>query len=326
MSKIENPPTTVFFAAWGDTEDGYAHTGELPPDQYLGTGQQNLIAETDESAFLEACAAQSVPMPPLPAEGEEVEEGVYDEGGGGLRVAVTSPVLVRVAHVRTGQAPEDEPDNFIKPGQASPPWRAGEQVQIGMVRRHQNKNWRCIQAHRTQGDWTPAATPALWITEPEAGDDWPAWAQPLGAQDAYPFGGKVSHKGSKWISQRRANVWEPGTSDSGWQEQIAVDPAWPLWQQPIPGLPGREPYSISAQVTHNGERWISTNTNNVWEPGVFGWELQEESGTEEWRAGVAYQVGDIVTYEGLRYECRQAHTSISVWMPPAVPALWLLLD
>jgi chitinase len=41
-----------------------------------------------------------------------------------------------------------------------------------------------------------------------------------------------------------------------------------------------------------------------------------------WAAGVAYKVGDIVTYNGIRYKCIQAHTSLVGWEPPNVPALW----
>ncbi|MEU6074359.1 lytic polysaccharide monooxygenase [Micromonospora sp. NPDC047074] len=41
-----------------------------------------------------------------------------------------------------------------------------------------------------------------------------------------------------------------------------------------------------------------------------------------WTTGRAYQVGDQVTYGGLTYRCRQAHTAIPGWEPPNVPALW----
>jgi hypothetical protein len=44
-----------------------------------------------------------------------------------------------------------------------------------------------------------------------------------------------------------------------------------------------------------------------------------------WAPGVAYHVGDVVTYGGLRYQCRQAHTSQAGWEPPNAPALWLAL-
>lgn len=47
------------------------------------------------------------------------------------------------------------------------------------------------------------------------------------------------------------------------------------------------------------------------------------SGAPAWRAGVAYAVGDLVSYAGRTYECRQAHTSLTGWEPPNVPALWL---
>ncbi|WP_379134727.1 glycosyl hydrolase family 18 protein [Paenibacillus sp. sgz500958] len=48
-------------------------------------------------------------------------------------------------------------------------------------------------------------------------------------------------------------------------------------------------------------------------------------GSSAWVAGKAYKVGDIVTYNGKSYSCRQAHTSLQGWEPPATPALWLLL-
>ena len=32
------------------------------------------------------------------------------------------------------------------------------------------------------------------------------------------------------------------------------------------------PYAKGDKVTHNGKTWQSTTDNNVWEPGVYGWE------------------------------------------------------
>lgn len=45
---------------------------------------------------------------------------------------------------------------------------------------------------------------------------YPAWAQPLGAHDAYSVGAKVTHKEKVWENITPANVWEPGVS--GWRE------------------------------------------------------------------------------------------------------------
>ena len=63
------------------------------------------------------------------------------------------------------------------------------------------------------------------------------------------------------------------------------------------------------------ESWTPPNTLGVL------WQTQAPQ-TSEWTAGVAYKVGDKVTYNGSTYECLQAHTSISTWYPSAVPALW----
>ncbi|MER7724601.1 carbohydrate-binding protein [Streptomyces sp. NPDC096323] len=41
-----------------------------------------------------------------------------------------------------------------------------------------------------------------------------------------------------------------------------------------------------------------------------------------WAAGVLYNAGDRVTYGGVAYRCLQAHTALTGWEPPNVPALW----
>ncbi|WP_327109059.1 lytic polysaccharide monooxygenase [Nonomuraea glycinis] len=41
-----------------------------------------------------------------------------------------------------------------------------------------------------------------------------------------------------------------------------------------------------------------------------------------WKAGTAYKVGSTVTYGGTTYRCIQAHTALTGWEPPNVPALW----
>ena len=45
-----------------------------------------------------------------------------------------------------------------------------------------------------------------------------------------------------------------------------------------------------------------------------------------WAPGIAYKVGDLVTFQGSTYHCIQAHTSQSDWSPSVVPALWGLTD
>ena len=43
------------------------------------------------------------------------------------------------------------------------------------------------------------------------------------------------------------------------------------WEQPD----STNPYMTGDKVSHNGFNWISTADNNVWEPGVYGWEVIE---------------------------------------------------
>jgi hypothetical protein len=49
-------------------------------------------------------------------------------------------------------------------------------------------------------------------------------------------------------------------------------------------------------------------------------------GTSAWAPGVAYTVGELVTYEGHTYKCLQSHTSEVGWDPVDAPALWQLVS
>lgn len=57
--------------------------------------------------------------------------------------------------------------------------------------------------------------------------------------------------------------------------------------------------------------------------------IDEETATEHidlfspWAEGIAYEMGNIRSYEGELYRCVQAHTSQSDWTPDKVPALWV---
>ena len=69
--------------------------------------------------------------------------------------------------------------------------------------------------HDSQEDWSPRLVPAIWTRVDEPEEEWPEWRQPLGAEDAYPAGSKVSHNGHHWINSfGNGNVWEPGVY--GW--------------------------------------------------------------------------------------------------------------
>lgn len=49
-------------------------------------------------------------------------------------------------------------------------------------------------------------------------------------------------------------------------------------------------------------------------------------GGSSWAPGTSYRTGDVVTYNGVKYKCRQGHSSITSWEPSIYTlALWLPL-
>ena len=76
--------------------------------------------------------------------------------------------------------------------------------------------YKCLQAHTSQADWTPAAAPSLWakVLIPAPGTI-PEWEQP-DSTNPYMAGDKVMHNGKTWTSDIDNNVWEPGVY--GWSE------------------------------------------------------------------------------------------------------------
>lgn len=96
-----------------------------------------------------------------------------------------------------------------------PMWVTDKAYAVGERIRYGETLYKCVQAHTSQETWTPDITPALWT--PVSIEEWPEWRQPLGSEDAYHLGDKVSHNEKHWISNIDANIWEPGIY--GWDEQ-----------------------------------------------------------------------------------------------------------
>ena len=97
-----------------------------------------------------------------------------------------------------------------------PQWVTDKAYEVNDRVKFDNVLYKCVQAHTSQADWTPNLTPALWARVTI--EEWPEWVQPLGAQDAYMSGDKVSHLEKHWVSTMDYNVYEP--SVYGWEEVI----------------------------------------------------------------------------------------------------------
>lgn len=188
------------------------------------------------------------------------------------------------------------------------PWAVDKLYEIGDRVLYNHILWKCVQQHTSQEDWTPDAAASLWSRtgqNPEDPNGIPTWIQPTGAQDAYQTGDKVIHNNTVYISTVDNNTWEPGVyfgwdvvSDESDENDISsdpepiIDPTDPTDPEPTtePTEPVDEPsnyiyawvqptgaqdaYQTGDEVTHNGYVWVSTSDNNVWEPGVYGWEQE----------------------------------------------------
>ena len=95
-----------------------------------------------------------------------------------------------------------------------PAWRSGVDYVTGQRVQHGSTLYKCVQAHTSQADWTPDATPALWVAV--SVDEWPEWVQPAGAHDAYHRGDKVSYHDKHYICTADANIYAPDVY--GWEE------------------------------------------------------------------------------------------------------------
>jgi hypothetical protein len=68
------------------------------------------------------------------------------------------------------------------------------------------------------------------------------------------------------------------TSQADWDPQ-STPSLWTLYRPPGVALPWVQPlgasdaYQIDELVTHQGQEWVCTLPDNVWEPGVTGWDV-----------------------------------------------------
>ena len=95
-----------------------------------------------------------------------------------------------------------------------------------------------------------------------------------GAGHAYEVGNLVSH-GYVLYRCLQAHTsqpgWAPDVAVSLWAKVLADKDEPQPWVQPE----STNPYMKGDRVTHNGHTWVSDVDNNVWEPGVYGWSIDD---------------------------------------------------
>lgn len=66
--------------------------------------------------------------------------------------------------------------------------------------------------------------------------------------------------------------WTPDSAASLYKKIGFTDEGVSIWTQP---LGGHDAYMKSDIVSFNGTLYVSTVDGNVWQPGVYGWEVKE---------------------------------------------------
>ena len=89
---------------------------------------------------------------------------------------------------------------------------------------------------------------------------------------SYSTGTRLYHDGVLYKvlqDHTSQDSWNPLDAPSLFAKVLIPDPQIiPDWEQPE----STNPYMKDDKVKHNGKTWISIIDNNVWEPGVYGWE------------------------------------------------------
>ena len=81
--------------------------------------------------------------------------------------------------------------------------------------------YKVNQAHTSQADWTPGATPSLYTAIGLDDSGFPIWSQPTGAHDAYNTGDVVDYNGTLYKSLIDGNTYSPEAYPDGWEVYMA---------------------------------------------------------------------------------------------------------
>lgn len=103
-------------------------------------------------------------------------------------------------------------------------WEPGKTYAAGTFLRYKENSvgdpqlYKVVQAHTSQVDWTPDATPSLYVPIGLNDKGYPVWSKPTGAHDAYNVGDIVDYNGTLYKSLINGNVYSPDEYPTGWQK------------------------------------------------------------------------------------------------------------
>lgn len=165
-------------------------------------------------------------------------------------------------------------------------YQVGIYYQIGDIFTYGDNNacYKVLQSHKSQTDWQPDKTPALYKLIGSNDDGYLEWKQPLGAHDAYKIGDIVEYNGKLYKSLINGNVWSPDVYAAGWEiytetsgEGGGTTPTEPETPETIPDFVkptgAHDAYKKGDKVKYNGKIYESLIDANVYSPDEYpaGW-------------------------------------------------------
>lgn len=116
---------------------------------------------------------------------------------------------------------------------------------------------------------------AVSLTDADALDAvelFPAWA--VGVQYAADFRIRYGNKLYRCVQSHTSQAdWEPDRTPALWTE-VAAPGEIPVWRQPTGAQDAYNKGDLVHYPDEDGPVYRSTMDNNVWQPGVYGWEVE----------------------------------------------------
>lgn len=167
-------------------------------------------------------------------------------------------------------------------------YQVGIYYQIGDIFTYGDNNacYKVLQSHKSQADWQPDKTPALYKLIGSNDDGYLEWKQPLGAHDAYKIGDIVEYNGKLYKSLINGNVWSPDVYAAGWEVYTETsgggggggtptEPETPPETIPdfVKPTGAHDAYKKGDKVKYNGKIYESIIDANVYSPDEYpaGW-------------------------------------------------------
>ncbi len=141
-----------FIVSHRESAQGYSLAGDnfqmtqINPDRVLIVPDDTAVEEGAE--ITPTLIGSSLPIESFLA--VSAEDAAADALGLVMRAVIASGAI------------SDEELLRVQPALEGRQWRPAVSVSVGDVYAHGGFLWRCVQAHATQSDWLPEATPALW--------------------------------------------------------------------------------------------------------------------------------------------------------------------